>query len=60
VSIKSLADQHAANVPVIRDIQRAGARSLHQVADALNARGITTPRGGTWYAKSVSNALARG
>ena len=54
-------DQHAANVlPVIREIQRAGATSLHQVADALNARGITTPRGGAWYAKSVSNVLARG
>jgi DNA invertase Pin-like site-specific DNA recombinase len=60
-SIKSLADQHASNVlPVIREIQRAGPTSLHQVADALNARGITTPRGGAWYAKSVSNVLARG
>src|SRR5215470_7942912 len=59
-SIKSLADQHAANVlPVIREIQRAGAKSLHEVADALNARGITTPRGGAWYAKSMSNVLAR-
>jgi DNA invertase Pin-like site-specific DNA recombinase len=53
------ADQHAANVlPIIRDIQRSGA-SLHQIADALNARGISTPRGGRWYAKSVSNVLAR-
>jgi hypothetical protein len=33
--------------------------SLHQIADALNARGIASPRGGRWYAKSVSNALAR-
>jgi DNA invertase Pin-like site-specific DNA recombinase len=53
------ADQHAANVlPIIREIQRSGA-SLHQIADALNARGISTPRGGRWYAKSVSNVLAR-
>jgi DNA invertase Pin-like site-specific DNA recombinase len=53
------ADHHAANVlPVIREIQRSGA-SLHQIADALNARGISTPRGGSWYAKSVSNVLAR-
>ena len=38
-SIKALADQHAANVlPVIREIRRAGATSLHQIADALNAR----------------------
>jgi DNA invertase Pin-like site-specific DNA recombinase len=59
-SIKALADQHASNVlPVIRELQRTGASSLHQIADALNARGITTPRGGSWYAKSVSNVLAR-
>ena len=39
------ADQYAANVlPAIREIRRAGATSLHQIADALNARGITTPR----------------
>jgi Recombinase len=38
---------------------RAGATSLHQIVDALNARGITTPRGGKWYAKSTSNVLAR-
>ena len=59
-SIKALADRHAANVlPIIRKIQRAGATSLHQIADALNARGISTPRGGRWYAKSVHNVLAR-
>jgi DNA invertase Pin-like site-specific DNA recombinase len=59
-SIKALADQHAANVlPVIREIRRAGATSLHQIADALNARGITTPRGGRWYASSVRNVLTR-
>ena len=60
VSIKALADQHAANVlPIIREIRRAGAASLHQIAEALNARGITTPRGGQWYASSVRNVLAR-
>ena len=59
-SVRAAADHHAANVlPVIREIQRSGARSLHAIADALNARGITTPRGGAWYAKSVSNVLAR-
>jgi hypothetical protein len=47
---KGLADAYAANVlPVIREIRRAGATSLHQVAEALNARGISTPRGGQWY-----------
>lgn len=60
VTIKALADQHAANVvPIIREIKRTGATSLHQIAEALNARGITTPRGGQWYASSVRNVLAR-
>ena len=46
-SIKALADRHAANVlPIIREIQRAGVRSLHEIIDALNERGVTAPRGG--------------
>jgi DNA invertase Pin-like site-specific DNA recombinase len=58
--IKGRADQHAANVaPIIREIRRAGAASLHQIAHALNARGISTSRGGQWYAKSVANVLER-
>jgi|SRR5580700_7723636 hypothetical protein len=38
---------------------RPGATSPHQIADALNARGVTTPRGGQWYASSVRNVLRR-
>jgi hypothetical protein len=54
-------DDASSNVmPVIRKIQRAGANFLHQIADTLNRAWITAPRGGTWYAKSVSNLLARG
>nr|WP_264653579.1 recombinase family protein [Bradyrhizobium japonicum] len=29
------------------------------MADALNARGIPTARGGQWYAQSVANILER-
>ena len=59
-SMKAAADHQAANVlPVIREIRRSGARSLHGLRTLLNARGITTARGGAWYAKSVSNVLAR-
>jgi hypothetical protein len=48
-SIKALADQHASNVlTVIREIRRAGGTSLHQIAGAPNAKGITTPRGCRW------------
>ena len=60
-AIEAAADQHAANVlPIIRDIQRAGASTLRDIANALNARGIGTARGGRWYAMTVSNVLIRG
>jgi DNA invertase Pin-like site-specific DNA recombinase len=60
VTIVAEADRHAANVlPIIREAQKAGATTLRAVADALNARGIPTPRGGAWYAMSVKNALER-
>jgi hypothetical protein len=40
-SIKALAAQHAAKaLPVFREIRRAGGLSLHQIAGALNARGV--------------------
>jgi Recombinase len=55
-----LKDQRAANViPIMRQIQRSGATSLRQIAEALNARGINAPRGGQWHATSVRNVMAR-
>jgi hypothetical protein len=33
-------------LPVIREVRRTGATSLHEITNALNAPGITTPRGG--------------
>jgi hypothetical protein len=59
-AVKSEADTYAANVlPIIREAQKAGARTLREIAEALNARGIATARGGKWYAQSVANVLAR-
>jgi DNA invertase Pin-like site-specific DNA recombinase len=59
-AIKSQADRHAANVlPIIRDAQRSGAKTLRDVAAALNARGISTSRGGRWHAMTVRNVLTR-
>jgi DNA invertase Pin-like site-specific DNA recombinase len=59
-AVTASADQHAANVlPIVRSIQAAGVVSLHGVADALNARGIHTARGGKWYAATVRNMLLR-
>jgi len=42
-----------------RDYSALGATSLHQCAMPSTHRGISTPRGCRWYAKSVSNVLAR-
>ena len=59
-AIKGAAERHAANVlPIIRDIQKAGANTLRDVAEALNARGVATARGGQWHAMTVRNLLAR-
>ena len=54
------ADRFAGNVlPVIRDIQSAGISSLREIASALNARGISTQRGGDWHPASVSRIIRR-
>jgi DNA invertase Pin-like site-specific DNA recombinase len=49
-----------ANVlPIIAEIRRSGAMTLRAIAEALNARGVPTQRGGRWHAMSVRNVLAR-
>jgi DNA invertase Pin-like site-specific DNA recombinase len=59
-AIKAEADRAANNVlPIIAEIKKSGASTLRAIAEALNARGIPTPRGGRWHATSVRNALAR-
>lgn len=58
--IKAQADRFAANVlPIIREAQQAGAKSLRAIATILNARGIRTARGGTWAATQVREILLR-
>jgi len=39
--------------PIVADIKKAGASSLHQIAAALNQRKIPTARGGQWSAVQV-------
>src|SRR4051794_25347113 len=54
------AEQHAGNVlPIIQEVRRAGAASLREIAAALTARGVRTPRGGGWTATAVQRALDR-
>jgi len=58
--IRAHADQRALNVlPIIKELQRAGATTLRQIADGLNARGVATPRGGRWHPTSVKNVMGR-
>src|SRR6266436_2260624 len=58
---RSSAARYAANVlPVIREIQASGVKSLRGVARALAARGVATARGGAWTPVQVSDILRRG
>jgi DNA invertase Pin-like site-specific DNA recombinase len=57
---QAAADQFAGNVtPVIRGIQSRGVTSLRGIAEALNARGLKTRRGGLWTAVAVSRVVER-
>jgi DNA invertase Pin-like site-specific DNA recombinase len=48
---RAAADKFASNaLPVVRDIEAAGIKTLKGIAAVLNARGIRTARGGSWYA----------
>jgi DNA invertase Pin-like site-specific DNA recombinase len=51
----------ASNIaPIIDSIERAGAKTLAEIAAALEARGIKTPRGGTtWQPIQVSRIKQR-
>jgi ribosome-binding protein aMBF1 (putative translation factor) len=44
---------------VVRSGRYAGAPSLKDIAEMLNAKGIATPRGGRWTAMSVAKVLDR-
>jgi hypothetical protein len=40
-------------------MRQTGTMSLRAIAEALDARGVATARGGKWQAMTVSNILAR-
>ena len=59
-ALTSNADKFAIHVqPVIDEIRAAGIVTLAGVAEALNARGIKTARGGQWHAATVRNIQNR-
>ena len=54
------ADEHAAALaPVVEALRGEGHTTLRGLADALNARGTMTRRGGRWHVSNVSNLMAR-
>ena len=54
------ADAFAANVlPVVRQLQAAGATTPRAIAAALNERRVRTARGGEWHDSTVRNLLQR-
>ena len=54
------ASRFAANVlPIVREIESAGITTLKGMAEALNARGVHTARGGKWYPTTVKNLVER-
>lgn len=59
-AVRAKADQHASSLrATLGELEEAGVTSLAGVANALNNRGILTPRGGRWHASSVANLRSR-
>jgi hypothetical protein len=44
---------------VVGEIQQSGVASFMGIANALNKRGITSPKGGKWSATTIKRVLAR-
>ena len=60
-SLRQGGDRFVDNLlPVIREVEMAGACSLGEIAAALNARGFRTRRGRSWTRATVRNLLLRG
>lgn len=59
-AIRDEADQRAsALLPIIEELRAAGMSSYLGIAQALNARGIPTPRGGRWHPSTVARISQR-
>jgi DNA invertase Pin-like site-specific DNA recombinase len=60
--LQAKADRYAERVgPVVREIMaKTGAKTMRDIAEVLEARGIETPRGGcVWHPSQVANLLKR-
>ena len=58
--IKTKAAQRAMGLQgIIAGIKRSGVGSVRAIAEELNRRGISAPRGGLWHPTAVARVLAR-
>lgn len=58
--LRTRANLHASNIlPIVEAIKTAGVTTLGGIANALNARGVRTARGGRWHPTTVKNLLSR-
>lgn len=58
--LQGAAQDHAEQLrPFVEELVSRQVTTLGAVAEALNARGILTPRGGIWHKSSVRNLLLR-
>ena len=59
-AVMANATARAENImPIVEAIRSSGVSTLARIAEALNNRGIATPRGGQWHASTVRNLLVR-
>ena len=59
-AIKAKAQRRAENLrAIVADVTAQGVAGVRAIAAELNARGILTPRGGSWHATSVVRLLER-
>jgi DNA invertase Pin-like site-specific DNA recombinase len=59
-TVRQNADEHAAALaPVVEALRAEGHTTLRALADALNARGMMTRRGGRWHVSNVKNLIER-
>lgn len=59
VRVRAADHKAHAVLPAIKRLRDSGVVTLNGIADALNANGIKSARGGLWTATSVKRALAR-
>lgn len=57
---RAMADARAAElVPIVAELKAAGHTSVRKLAEALEARGVPTERGGPWHITGVQRLLKR-